>query len=191
MAFDALICKYRPRVLKLALRYTHNRADAEDAVQETFIKAYRGLPRFRGESAFYSWLHRIAINSAKTVRALRVRQSIGQVSNASVGGETAGVSVSLHEPHTPENLLFTDEMVDTLNAVISELSEEQRTAVILRELQGFSYSQVAAEMACPIGTVRSRVSRARDAIDHRLRRVFDDGLGRVKGMPQARPSQHA
>ncbi len=179
-AFNALVSKYRHRVMKLSMRYTRNRADAEDAVQNTFIKAYRGLENFRGDAAFYSWLHRIAVNSAKTVLALRSRNASVFVSNHRLGDDTNDSSVALKDLDTPEELALTDEICSAVNASIEVLCEEQRTAIVLREFQGLSYSQVASAMSCPVGTVRSRVFRAREAIDNHLRHVFDDGLGRGK-----------
>jgi RNA polymerase sigma-70 factor (ECF subfamily) len=184
-AFDALVRKYRHRVMKLVMRYTRNRADAEDAVQETFIKAYFALPHFRGDSAFYSWLHRIAINSASTLLATRARQSR---IFANVGwnvGEADATSAMTRELDTPEELVSTEEMCNAVNAAITALSSDQRTALVLRELDGLSYSQVAEAMFCPVGTVRSRVFRAREAIDHQLRHLFDDGLGRSRRVAPA------
>jgi RNA polymerase sigma-70 factor (ECF subfamily) len=179
-AFNSLVRKYRHRVLKLSLRYTRNRADAEDAVQNTFLKAYKGLQNFRGESAFYSWLHRIAINSAKTVLSLRTHNANLFVSNSRNADDTKDTSVVLKDLDTPEELALTEEICSAVNASIDALCEEQRTAIVLRELEGLSYSQVACAMSCPVGTVRSRVFRAREAIDDQLRHVFDDGLGRTR-----------
>jgi RNA polymerase sigma-70 factor, ECF subfamily len=176
-AFNALVRKYRPRVMNLAMRYIHNRADAEDAVQETFMKAYWALRRFRGDSAFYSWLHSIAVNSAKTTLSLRARHSSVFVSAGNVG-ELSCAGAVLKEMDTPEELASTDEICGAVNAAIEALGDEQRTAIVLRELEGFSYSQVASAMSCPVGTVRSRVFRARETIDNKLRHVFDDGLAR-------------
>jgi RNA polymerase sigma-70 factor (ECF subfamily) len=188
-AFNALVRKYRHRVMKLSMRYTRNRADAEDAVQNTFIKAYRGLENFRGDAAFYSWLHRIAVNSAKTVLALRARNARVFVSNHRIADDTNDSSVALKDLDTPEELALTDEICSAVNASIEVLSEEQRTAIVLREFQGLSYSQVASAMSCPVGTVRSRVFRAREAIDNQLRHVFDDGLGRGKNNVSSRSRQ--
>ena len=179
-AFNALVRKYRHRVMKLSMRYTRNRADAEDAVQDTFIRAYWGLQNFRGESAFYSWLHRIAVNSAKTALSLRARNASVFVSNTGNDEGTSDTSVALQDRDTPEELALTDEICSAVNASIEALCEEQRTAIVLREFQGLSYSQVASAMSCPVGTVRSRVFRAREAIDNQLRQVFDDGLGRAR-----------
>jgi RNA polymerase sigma-70 factor, ECF subfamily len=185
-AFDALVRKYRHRVMKLSMRYTRNRADAEDAVQNTFIKAHRGLQNFRGESAFYSWLHRIAINSAKNVLSLRGRNASLFVSNGRNADDSNDAAPALRDLDTPEELALTDEIRSAVSASIDALCEEQRTAIVLRELEGLSYSQVASAMSCPVGTVRSRVFRAREAIDNQLRYVFDDGLGRPKNKMSSR-----
>lgn len=182
-AFNALVSKYRRRVMKLSMRYIRNRADAEDAVQNTFLKAYWGLRHFRGDAAFYSWLHRIAINSAKTVQALRARDARVFTADARNYDETNEAAVAYQELDTPEDLALTHEICDAVNGAIEQLCDEQRTAIVLREFQGLSYAEVAAEMSCPIGTVRSRVSRARDAIDDRLRSVFDGGLRRPRQNP--------
>jgi RNA polymerase sigma-70 factor (ECF subfamily) len=178
-AFNELVRKYRHRVMKLSLRYTRNRADAEDAVQNTFIKAYWGLRHFRGDAAFYSWLHRIAINSAKTLLSHRARDAGMFKSDPWNDGETLENSRVLKEMDTPEELALTDEVCGAVNEAIEALCEEQRTAIVLREFEGLSYLEVASAMSCPIGTVRSRVYRAREAIDIQLREVFDDGLGRA------------
>ncbi len=175
-AFNLLMGKYRHRVMKLSLRYTRNRADAEDVVQETFIRAYGALSCFRGEAAFYSWLHRIAINSAKTALALRARQSGVMVANGNAALADEGPE-ALVDLDTPEDLALTEELCDAVNAAIEALCDEQRTAIALREFQGFSYSRVAAEMSCPVGTIRSRIFRAREAINHRLRHILDDQRG--------------
>jgi RNA polymerase sigma-70 factor, ECF subfamily len=185
-AFSALVRKYRHRVMLLSMRYTRNRADAEDAVQNTFLKAYWGLRHFRGDAAFYSWLHRIAVNSAKTMVSLRAREARIFMSDTRNDGDPNETSVARNELDTPEKLALTDEICNAVNAAIEGLCEEQRTAVVLREFQGFSYSQVASAMACPVGTVRSRVYRAREAIDNQVRHVFDDGLGRATRSRSAR-----
>lgn len=179
-AFNALVRKYRQRVMKLSMRYTRNRADAEDAVQNTFLKAYGGLRHFRGDASFYSWLHRIAINSATSVLSLRTRDAgvfRYDIQNGSNGNEHWE---GLKDLDTPENLALTEEIREAVNSAMERLCEEQRTAILLRELQGLSYTQMASAMSCPIGTVRSRVFRAREAIDDQLRQVFDDGLGRAR-----------
>lgn len=178
-AFNDLVRRYRDRVMKIILGFVSNRADAEDMAQEAFIKAYLGLPRFRGECAFYTWLYRIAVNSAKTALSSRARDAqVFASRDVDVDDGSSPVAADWLNAETPENLVLADEVSSAVNLAIDGLSEDQRTAIFLRELEGFSYSQVALAMACPIGTVRSRVSRARDAIDEQLRSVFDDGLGR-------------
>ena len=177
-AFNVLVHRYRCRVMKLSMRYIQNRADAEDAVQDTFLRAYWGLKHFRGDAAFYSWLHRIAINSAKTMRSVRARDAkvFGiEARDHDDKGESANV---LKDLDTPEGLALTAEICDTVDAAIEALSDEQRATILLCEFDGLTYSQVASEMSCPIGTVRSRLSRAREAIDHHLRADFDGDLGR-------------
>lgn len=178
-AFNVLVNRYRPRVMKLSMRYIRNHADAEDAVQDTFLRAYWGLRHFRGDAAFYSWLHRIAINSAKTMRSVRARDARLFGVESGNRGDLDDVESTPKEIDTPEGLTLTDEIGGAVDAAIKRLSQEQRTAILLCDWQGLSYSQIAAEMCCPIGTVRSRVARARDAIDHQLRAVFDGGLERA------------
>jgi RNA polymerase sigma-70 factor (ECF subfamily) len=173
-AFNALVCKYRARIMQLTLRYARNEADAEDLVQDTFLRAYRALSSFRGEAGFYSWLHRIAINAAKTGHNVRARDA-HVVSMEAMDGE------EIADADTPENLAVTGEILAAISAAIDGLCEEQQRAIVLRELDGLSYQQVAGVMSCPIGTVRSRVFRAREAIHLRVRDSFDFGLGRVCG----------
>jgi len=178
-AFDLLVCKYRRRVMKIVMRYTRNYADAEDAVQDIFTRAYWGLQNFRGDSAFSSWLHRIAVNAAKSALVLRARNARVFSLSAETTDDPGESPSQLKDLDTPEELALTEEICGAVNAAIGALCEEQRTAIVLRELNGLSYAQVASIMSCPVGTVRSRVFRAREAIDHRLRRVFDEGLGRA------------
>ena len=173
-AFDALVSKYRARIMQLILRYARNEADAEDLVQDTFFKAYRGLLNFRGDASFYSWLHRIAINAAMTAFHVHAR-------NAHVVSMEGSYSEQVEESATPENLAVTDEILAAIGAAVDALCEDQRRAIVLREIDGLSYQQVAGAMSCPVGTVRSRVFRAREAIDLRVRDSFEGGLGRVCG----------
>jgi len=182
-AFNMLVHKYRHRVLQLAMRYMRNQADAEDTVQDIFMRAYWGLQHFRGDSMFYSWLYRIAVNSAKTAHAMRARQARRFPAGAEAGDESRCSPLQMTNLETPENLALTDQICTAVNDAIGGLCEEQRRAIVLREFDGLSYVEVASAMSCPVGTVRSRVFRAREAIDLRLRRIFDDGLGRVKGRP--------
>jgi RNA polymerase sigma-70 factor (ECF subfamily) len=158
-AFDLLVLRYQHKVLKLIMRYVHDATEAEDIAQEAFVKAYRALQSFRGDSAFYTWLYRIAINDLQDP-------------------EQYDLHSRLSESETPEALLLTDEIRDTVNRAIENLPEDLRTAIVLRELEGLSYEDIAQTMDCPVGTVRSRIFRAREAIDKKLRPIFDGGLGR-------------
>jgi len=176
-AVDALVRRYQHKVVKLVMRYVRDSAEAEDIAQEAFIKAYRALPRFRGDSAFYTWLYRIAINTAKNVLASRGRSPIQYEVDRS-DDDDYDVVANLKDTATPEALALTEEIRETVTAAIDSLPEDLRTAIQLRELEGLSYEEIAAAMECPVGTVRSRIFRAREAIDARLRDVFDGGLGR-------------
>jgi RNA polymerase sigma-70 factor (ECF subfamily) len=177
-AFDRLVLKYRSRIVDLAMRYTRNRADAEDATQETFIKAYRGLRHFRHDSAFYTWLYRIASNCARNLLKARRRDSFKNAIDFSDYRHAVRHPIRLWDLATPEELALTADIRGMATAALEGLSAEQRTAITLREIDGLSYQQIAAAMSIPLGTVRSRVFRARDIIDHELRRVHDGGLGR-------------
>jgi RNA polymerase sigma-70 factor (ECF subfamily) len=177
-AFDQLVLKYRSRIVELAMRYTRNRADAEDATQESFIKAYQGLRHFRNDSAFYTWLYRIASNCAKNLLKARRHNSIKNAIDFSDYHHAVRHPMCLWDLATPEELALTADIRGMANATLENLSKEQRTAIRLREIDGLSYQQIAAAMSIPVGTVRSRVFRARNIIDHELRRVHDGGLGR-------------
>ncbi|MFT3905744.1 MAG: RNA polymerase sigma factor RpoE [Steroidobacteraceae bacterium] len=177
-AFDLLVLKYQHKVVKLVMRYLRNPAEAEDVAQEAFIKAYRALPQFRGDSAFYTWLYRIAINTAKNALVARDRSPISLEREMERGEESQDMIGKLRDPETPEGLALTEEIRTTVNSAIEALPEDLRTAIVLRELEGMSYEEIAQSMECPVGTVRSRIFRAREAIDRRLREVFDGGLGR-------------
>ena len=177
--------------MKLTLRYMRNQADAEDTVQDIFLRAYGGLRHFRGDSAFYSWLHRIAVNSAKSAHKMRVRNARRLSVRADPGDDPAEVSPQTKDWDSPEHLAMTDEICAAVNDAIDALCEEQRTAISLREFDGLSYAEVASAMSCPVGTVRSRVFRARQAIDFQLRRVFDDGLGRARNKSVHKASRAA
>jgi RNA polymerase sigma-70 factor, ECF subfamily len=181
-AFDALVLKYQHKLVKLVMRYVRNPAEAEDIAQEAFIKAYRALPQFRGDSAFYTWLYRIAINTAKNAVVSRDRSPIEyNVDRNNIDtDESYDMQGRMKDSETPEGLVLTDEIRSTVNAAIDALPEDLRTAIVLRELEGLSYEEIAAAMACPVGTVRSRIFRAREAIDRRLREVFEGGLGRAE-----------
>ena len=181
-AFDLLVRKYQHKVVKLVLRYVRNPAEAEDIAQEAFIKAYRALPQFRGDSAFYTWMYRIAINTAKNSLASRDRSPIAYDLDLTDPEESHSVQTKLQDPDTPEGLALTEEIRGIVNSAIEGLPEELKTAIVLRELDGLSYEEIAAAMECPVGTVRSRIFRAREAIDKRLREVFEGGLGRTEEM---------
>ncbi|MFI4913777.1 MAG: RNA polymerase sigma factor RpoE [Steroidobacterales bacterium] len=179
-AFDLLVLKYQHKVVKLVMRYLRDPADAEDVAQEAFIKAYRALPKFRGDSAFYTWLYRIAINTAKNALAARDRSPVSYELDVHGNEDSHDMISRLKDPDTPEGLALTEEIRSTVNGAIEALPEDLRTAIVLRELEGMSYEEIAASMDCPVGTVRSRIFRAREAIDLRLREVFDGGLGRAE-----------
>jgi RNA polymerase sigma-70 factor (ECF subfamily) len=177
-AFDALVLKYQHKVLKLVQRYVRNPAEAEDVAQEAFIKAYRALPAFRGDSAFYTWLYRIAINTAKNSLVANRRRPVSYDIDPQDGSQLQA-HPRLADTETPEALALTDEIRRTVNEAIEALPDDLRMAIVLRELEGLSYEEIAKSMECPVGTVRSRIFRAREAIDHSLREVFDGGLGRI------------
>lgn len=166
-AFDLLVLKYQSRIVNLVSRFVRNPADAMDVTQEAFIKAYRALPNFRGDSAFYTWMYRIAVNTAKNFLAVQSRrpneadQDISEIEQ--IEGDNA-----LKEQATPEHMLLRDEIQSTVINAIENLPEDLRMAIMLREVEGLSYEEIAAVMECPIGTVRSRIFRAREAIDHQL-----------------------
>jgi RNA polymerase sigma-70 factor (ECF subfamily) len=182
-AFDALVRKYQHKLVKLVMRYVRNPAEAEDIAQEAFIKAYRALPQFRGDSAFYTWLYRIAINTAKNAVVSRDRSPIEyNIDRNDATDESYDMQGRMKDSETPEGLVLTDEIRSTVNAAIEALPEDLKTAIVLRELDGLSYEEIAAAMDCPVGTVRSRIFRAREAIDRRLREVFEGGLGRTEDL---------
>ena len=179
-AFDLLVRKYQHKVVKLVMRYMRDPADAEDVAQEAFIKAYRALPQFRGDSAFYTWLYRIAINTAKNAIVSRDRSPVDYDLDLQDPEESYDAHSRLADAATPEALVLTEEIRSIVNAAIGALPEDLRTAIVLRELEGMSYEEIAAAMDCPVGTVRSRIFRAREAIDRKLAEVFDGGLGRAE-----------
>jgi RNA polymerase sigma-70 factor (ECF subfamily) len=172
-AFELLVEKYQRKLGRLLARFIRDPAEVEDVTQEAFIKAYRALPAFRGDSAFYTWLYRIGINTAKNyLMALKRRAP----TSTEVGAEDAEGfedGEQLRDINTPESLLLSAEIAQTVNATIDELPEELRTAIQLREIEGMSYEDIARIMDCPIGTVRSRIFRAREAIAERLRPLLD------------------
>ncbi len=179
-AFDLLVRKYQHKVVKLVMRYMRDPADAEDVAQEAFIKAYRALPQFRGDSAFYTWLYRIAINTAKNAIVSRDRSPIEYDLDLQNSEGSYDMQGRLSDTETPEALALTEEIRSIVNGAIAALPEDLRTAIVLRELEGLSYEEIAASMDCPVGTVRSRIFRAREAIDRKLAEVFEGGLGRAE-----------
>ncbi len=176
-AFDQLVQRYQHKVLKLVMRYVRNHAEAEDVAQEAFLKAYRAIQSFRGDSAFYTWIYRIAINTAKNALVSARRRPLEYDLDLQ-DPEQAERAGRLRDEATPESLLLTDEIRRTVDDAIAGLPEDLRRAVTLREYDGLSYEEIAEAMGCPVGTVRSRIFRAREAIDRQLRPVFDGGLGR-------------
>jgi RNA polymerase sigma-70 factor (ECF subfamily) len=167
-AFDLLINKYQHRIISLVGRYVSDHAEAMDVAQEAFIKAYRAIDRFRGDSAFYTWLYRIAINTAKNWLVARKRRPPSSDIDAA-DAEQYDIESRLKEQGTPENELLREEIKRTVFDTIAELPDDLRTAIMLREMEGMSYEEIAVTMDCPIGTVRSRIFRAREAIDEKLR----------------------
>ena len=166
-AFDLLVLKYQQKVANLVSRYVRDPSETLDVTQEAFIKAYRAIPNFRRESAFYTWLYRIAINTAKNYLVAQKRRPPGSDIDAETA-EQLDVGVRLKEHATPENHLLEEEIGETVKQAIEELPEDLRTAITLRELEGLSYEEIARAMDCPVGTVRSRIFRARAAIDAKL-----------------------
>jgi len=166
-AFDVLVLKYQHKLIKLISRYIKDPSEVLDVAQEAFLKAYRALPRFRGDSAFYTWLYRIAINTAKNHLVAQGRRPPGDDIDSGDAEQYAGES-ELKDQATPERLLLRDEIEKTVIDAIDQLPDELRTAITLRELEGMSYEDIAQAMDCPIGTVRSRIFRAREAINQRL-----------------------
>ena len=171
-AFDLLMLKYQHRIAKLIARYVHDPSEVLDVAQEAFMKAYRAIPRFRGDSAFYTWMYRIAINTAKNhlaAQARRPRESGVDVADL----ERFDGIAELKEYVTPEGLALTEEIQRTVIAAIDALPEDLKVAISLRELEGLSYEDIARVMECPIGTVRSRIFRARESINARLEPLLD------------------
>lgn len=166
-AFNLLVRKYQNKVMALVAQYVSNPGDVPDVAQEVFIKAYRALAEFRGESAFYTWLYRIAVNTAKNYLTAAARRPPDSDVD-SQEAETYDGGGALHEVETPENLMLSDEIRREVVLALQELPEELRTAITLREIDGLSYEEIAEVMECPVGTVRSRIFRARETIDKRI-----------------------
>jgi RNA polymerase sigma-70 factor (ECF subfamily) len=171
-AFDVLVLKYQHKVVKLVMRYVRDPSEAMDVTQEAFLKAYRALPGFRGDSAFYTWLYRIAINTAKNYLVAARRRPLDYDLDLQ-DPEQYDMRGRLSDGDTPEGMVLSDEIKDTVNRAIQFLPEDLRTAIILRELEGMSYEEIATTMQCPVGTVRSRIFRAREAIDKKIRPLLD------------------
>jgi len=171
-AFDVLVLKYQNKIIQLVNRYVHDSDEARDVAQEAFIKAYRAIGRFRGDSAFYTWLYRIAINTAKNYLVASGRRPPRSDIDAQDAEQYEGAT-GLREYATPERMLQKDEIQGAIAEAIDALPDDLRTAITLRELEGLSYEEIAQTMDCPIGTVRSRIFRARDAIDTRLKPLLD------------------
>nr|WP_298725565.1 RNA polymerase sigma factor RpoE [uncultured Steroidobacter sp.] len=171
-AFNLLVLKYQHRVLKLVGRFVNDAAEAEDVAQEAFLKAYRALASFRGDSAFYTWLYRIAINTAKNALVSQRRRPVDFDLDLQ-DPEQYDRQAKLKEADTPEGVLLTDEIRAVVEEAMEQLPEDLRTAIVLRELEGLSYEEIAEAMDCPVGTVRSRIFRAREAIDKKLKPLLD------------------
>ena len=172
-AFNLLVVKYQRKLARLLSRFIRDQSEVEDVTQEAFIKAYRALPAFRGDSAFYTWLYRIGINTAKNYLMAMGRRA---PTSTEVGAEEAEgfeEGEQLRDINTPESVLLSNEIAETVNSTIEQLPEELRQAIQMREIEGMSYEEIAQAMNCPIGTVRSRIFRARDAIAERLRPLLD------------------
>ncbi len=173
-AFELLVVKYQRRIVRLLSRMIRDQNEIEDVTQEAFIKAYRALPSFRGESAFYTWLYRIAINTAKNYLSTLGRRPILSAEYEDEDGDTVDAAALVPDFHTPETELSNKQIVSTVNEAVDALPDELREAITLREMDGMSYDEIALAMDCPIGTVRSRIFRAREAIASRLRPLLGD-----------------
>ena len=173
-AFDLLVAKYQRRLMRLLARLLNDPAEAEDVVQETFIKAYRALRHFRGDAAFYTWLYRIGINTARNALLVRKRNSNTSPVEPSLARPDGGAEDErLRDITTPESMLASKQIAQTVNAAMDALPIDLRTAIALREIEGLSYEEISQIMGCPIGTVRSRIFRAREAIARKLRPLLD------------------
>lgn len=171
-SFDLLVLKYQNRIIKLVSRYVRDQSDAQDIAQDAFLKAYRALPNFRGDSAFYTWLYRIAINTAKNyIVSLSRRPAEARVENAD--GEQLDLDELQKDIASPENMLLADEIKHTILEAMNKLPEDLRVAITLREVDGLTYEEISEAMDCPIGTVRSRIFRAREAVDTKLKPLLE------------------
>ncbi len=172
-AFELLVSKYQRKLGRLLTRFIRDPAEVEDVCQEAFIKAYRALPSFRGDSAFYTWLYRIGINTAKNYLVAMGRRAPTSTEFDTEEAENFEDADQLRDINTPESLMMTRQIGDTVNESMAQLPEDLRTAITLREVEGMSYEDIAVIMNCPIGTVRSRIFRAREAISEKLRPLLD------------------
>jgi len=175
-AFELLVLKYQRKLMRLVLYFVKDHAQAEDLVQETFIKAYRALSNFRGESAFYTWLYRIGVNTAKNYLMSQRRRVPTSTDTDSQDAENLDVADGLRESSTPESVLATKQLAQTVNDAMAALPEELRVAISLREIEGLSYDEIAEMMGCPIGTVRSRIFRARETIANKIRPLLGTSI---------------
>ena len=171
-AFDLLVLKYQYKVHAIVARFIRDSDEVRDVVQEAFIKAYRALPKFRGDSQFYTWLYRIAVNTAKNYLVARSRRPPSSDVDLDDAEYYSG-SEQLKDTGTPENQLFRDQLEEVINQAIIELPEDLRTAVTLREYEGLSYEDIASVMNCPVGTIRSRIFRGRESIDVRVLELIE------------------
>ncbi|MCL1886636.1 MAG: RNA polymerase sigma factor RpoE [Betaproteobacteria bacterium] len=167
--FDVLVSKYQRKLFRLILRFVHNQTEAEDVVQETFIKAYQALHQFRGDSAFYTWLYRIGINTARNFLDNRGRRVPASTDITAEQMESFNEGENLRDINTPESVFASKQIAETVSLAMNELSDDLRSALMLREIEGLSYEEIAVMMECPIGTVRSRIFRAREAVAVKLR----------------------
>jgi len=172
-AFGLLVSKYQRRLVRLLSRLIRDSAEVEDVAQEAFVKAYRALPSFRGESAFYTWLYRIGVNTAKNYLVSQGRRAPTATGVDSAEAETFDDGDQLRDNNTPERILLSKQIGETVNAAMEQLPEDLRTAILLREIEGMSYEDIAKAMDCPIGTVRSRIFRAREAVSEKLKPLLD------------------
>jgi RNA polymerase sigma-70 factor (ECF subfamily) len=170
-SFDLLVLKYQHKVLALVRRFVKDQTEAEDVAQEAFIKAFRAINSFRGESAFYTWLYRIAVNSAKNSLDSRKRRPVSELDIDDI--EEYGFSENLRTAENPESLLAAEDLQAIITKTLEELPEELRRALMLREFDGLAYEEIAQIMECPIGTVRSRIFRAREALDNAMRPLLE------------------
>lgn len=177
-AFELLVAKYHRKIIRLVSRLVRDHAEVEDVTQEAFIKAYRALSQFRGESAFYTWLYRIAVNTAKNHLATQGRRAPTSTEANAEEAETFAEADQLRDINTPESMLMSKQIAQTVNMAMEALPDELRTAITLREVEGLSYEEIADAMGCPIGTVRSRIFRAREAIASQLRPLLDTPDGK-------------